>query len=275
MAKKTKSNSKKLNNNKYNSKLSIFFLVLAIISFLAAGSILCLNAYKSHASKIEDDAAAKQAIDIIDSYTNDKSIKVLDKKELGKKIVEGLQQTYKNDKVTGLLEGGPLISPYPIIGTKSIDDENYWLRHDLQGNWTWDGTLFTDFKADPNFDNWNTTIFGHRMKNLHMFGTFRYFENQEEYNNMVKEGKDIFTLSSAQGKKKYKVASVIMTQLYDRTFFRVDKDKKWVKDNLAKSVVNTNINQDEVINAKSFITLVTCTNESGPNRTILLCYQVD
>lgn len=274
MAKKTKSNRKKL-NNKNNSKLSVFFLVLAIISFLAAGTIFGLNAYKSHASKVEDDATAKQAIDIIDSYTNDSAIKVLDKKKLGEKIVEGLHQTYGNDRVTGLLEGGPLISPYPIIGTKSIDDENYWLRRDLQGNWTWDGTLFTDFKADPNFDNWNTTIFGHRMKNLHMFGTFRYFENQEEYDNLVEEGKDVFTLSSAQGKKKYKVASVIMTQLYDRTFFRVDKDKQWLKDNLEKSVVNTNINKDEVLNAKSFITLVTCTNESGPNRTILLCYQVD
>lgn len=263
-----------MKDKKTKSKLSMFFLVLSIIFFISSGALFGKQVLESYLSKAQADASAENAINIIDNYTKGNKAKSIDKDEMGKKIVAGLQKAYNHKSVTGMLEGGPLISAYPIIGTKSYEDEDYWLRHELDGKWTWDGTLFTDCNADPNFGSWNTTIFGHRMKSLHMFGTFRYFENQAEYDDLKKNGKDIFTLTSYYGKRKYKVASVIMTQLYDRSFFISDKNEDWLKDKLGQSVVNTGINQDEVLKAKSFLTLVTCTNASGPNRTILICYQI-
>lgn len=252
-----------------------FLLLVPISLFIISAGILIVSFYNSAVAKASANSLGEQAIELNKVYTSPDRLTKINSEDLGKKIVQNLQQTYNNDQVVALIEGKALVSPYPIIGSASPDDDDYWIRRNLNGDWTWEGTLFTDYNNNPDFSGWNTTVFGHRMKDNQMFGPFRYFENQEDFDKMKAEGKDIFTITSAQGKKSYKVAAVIMTQLYDRSYFRVNKDIDWLKQELNKSVVNTGYSEVEVLNAKHYLTLSTCTEASGPNRTILICYQLE
>lgn len=252
-----------------------FLLVLSIALVLSSVFLFGKDAYNSYATKNKADTAAAKAIEINKTYTS--KIKILDgtsKEELGRKIVENLREVYGSKKVIALIESPVLVSAYPIIGSDNKADDDYWLRHNFDGQWVWEGELFSDYNVAKDFSSWNTTIFGHRMKNGQMFGSFKNFENQESFDKAKSEGKDIFTITSAQGKKDYKIASVIMRDFYDRSFFRVEEDKEWLQQALDDSVIDTNYSE-EALYADHYLTLSTCTEASGPNRTIVICYEID
>lgn len=259
---------------KIHKILPKFLLSLSVISIFTAVGIFGKQAYHSWKVKNSADALAAEAIELNKAYTSPKILKTLDPKELGKKIVQNLKDSYGEEKVIAMIEGPALVSAYPIIGSTSPEDDAYWLRHDLNGKWTWEGTLFNDYNNNQDFSDWNNTIFGHRMKDTQMFGIFKYFENQEDFDKMQSEGKDIFTITSFQGKRSYKVAAVIMSQFYNREYFRIDEDREWLRKQLDNSIIDSH-NKDEAMVSDQYLTLSTCTEASGPNRTILICYEIE
>lgn len=57
---------------------------------------------------------------------------------------------------------------YPIVQSK---DNDYYLRRLLDGTYNQGGTIFMDYRNNKNFEDYNTIIYGHNMKNNTMFGT--------------------------------------------------------------------------------------------------------
>ena len=55
------------------------------------------------------------------------------------------------------------------------NDNDFYLHHDMYGNPNSNGALFMDFRNHGNFQDPNTIIYGHNMRNGSMFHNIRYF----------------------------------------------------------------------------------------------------
>lgn len=67
---------------------------------------------------------------------------------------------------------------YPVVQS---EDNSYYLRRLLNGEYNANGTLFLDYRNASDFSDFNSVIYGHHMKNEAMFGTLVKYKEQEYY----------------------------------------------------------------------------------------------
>lgn len=64
---------------------------------------------------------------------------------------------------------------YPIV---RCDDNDYYIHRDLDGNYLFEGTLFTDALNEEPFNDPNTIIYGHFMYSGSMFGSLNKYQDE-------------------------------------------------------------------------------------------------
>lgn len=67
---------------------------------------------------------------------------------------------------------------YAVVQT---DNNEYYLTHDLNKNYSKAGTVFVECLNTPSFDDFNTILYGHNMKNGSMFGQLKKYKNENYY----------------------------------------------------------------------------------------------
>ncbi|MCH5317449.1 MAG: class B sortase [Eubacterium sp.] len=67
---------------------------------------------------------------------------------------------------------------YPVV---QADDNDYYLRRDLHGEYLKTGTLFADYRCPAVGTGQNHIIYGHNMKNASMFGTLVNYKEQKYF----------------------------------------------------------------------------------------------
>ncbi len=67
---------------------------------------------------------------------------------------------------------------YPVV---QAEDNDRYLRKNLDGKYARGGTLFLDYQNAPDFSDWNTFLYGHNMQNETMFGTLKYYKDQDYF----------------------------------------------------------------------------------------------
>ena len=72
--------------------------------------------------------------------------------------------------------GSPI--DYPVMKTT---DNNYYLNHLPDGTINVNGALFIDRNNAPDFSDQITVIYGHNMRSEKMFGSLKWYRNQEYY----------------------------------------------------------------------------------------------
>jgi len=65
---------------------------------------------------------------------------------------------------------------YPIL--QHPEKADYYLTHDTKGNKVTAGSIFTQYYNNKDFNDNNTVIYGHNMKNGSMFKTLHYYEDE-------------------------------------------------------------------------------------------------
>jgi len=87
----------------------------------------------------------------------------------------------QNSDVIGwiYLEGTPL--NYPIVCRPN--DNEYYLDHVFTGAQNEYGSIFVDYRNTQPFNEWNTVVYGHNMKDGSMFGIIDEYSAQEFYEN--------------------------------------------------------------------------------------------
>jgi len=90
-----------------------------------------------------------------------------------------------NQSVIDLLAKYPDTIGWLTIPNTSIDypfvqsnDNDYYLRRDINSSYALAGTLFLDYRCEKDFTSRNTIIYGHHMKNGSMFGTLKAFADK-------------------------------------------------------------------------------------------------
>ena len=65
---------------------------------------------------------------------------------------------------------------YPVVqGT----DNDYYLTHAWNGTWTSVGSIFMDYRCSADFTDFNTILYGHRMKDGSMFAALKYYRKAD------------------------------------------------------------------------------------------------
>lgn len=63
---------------------------------------------------------------------------------------------------------------YPLVKT---DDNSYYLNHDYKKSYSAVGAIFMEQACSPDFSDFNTIIYGHRMNNGSMFAGLKYYKS--------------------------------------------------------------------------------------------------
>lgn len=156
---------------------------------------------------------------------------------------------------------------YPVMW-KQYDNE-FYLKHDYQGNESRSGAIFADGWVSPNFySNKNMVLYGHNMKNGSMFHSVKTWCNKPDIKALVKTSQiEIYT---REGLYIYNILSYYI----DDTFFYDQKDFGSDAEYLEflSKVYNKSYNKSgREYDADSRIcTLITCTNGSdGDSRYVV------
>lgn len=151
---------------------------------------------------------------------------------------------------------------YPVVQS---NDNTYYLKKDINKNYLPSGSIFLDFRNN-NFEDENTVIYGHYMRNNTMFGELKNFKNKEFFD---KDNK--INIEIAGGKiLEYEIFSVYTTDSSDNyittSFNSQDEYKQFLDKVKDKSLHKTNldVNTDDKI-----LTLSTCSYEYEDARTVI------
>lgn len=110
--------------------------------------------------------------DVID--TNEATPEIIEEYTPKYDVAE-LQATYPN--AWGILEK-PDGTAFPIAETNSREEEDYYLKHTLDGNYSVSGTVFLDHQNDKDMNNQVSRIWGHNLLGANMLGNLTEYQNQ-------------------------------------------------------------------------------------------------
>ena len=65
---------------------------------------------------------------------------------------------------------------YPVL---QAEDNQYYLKHTWQKEKNGGGSIFMECTCTPDFSDFRTILYGHRMRNDSMFGTLKYYAEQD------------------------------------------------------------------------------------------------
>ena len=151
---------------------------------------------------------------------------------------------------------------YPIVQGK---DNLFYLDKDINKNYLSSGSIFMNY-LNHGFNDENTVLFGHHMRNKTMFAQLKKYKEKEFF-----YGNNDIVIEVENGKVlKYKVFSAYVTDAKDNyiktNFDDKDQYKEFLEDIKNKSQYKSDIDVNE--NDK-FITLSTCSYEFNDARMVV------
>lgn len=151
---------------------------------------------------------------------------------------------------------------YPVVQAK---DNAYYLRRLTDGTWNMAGTLFMDYRNQPEFSDWNSLIYGHNMKDRSMFATLLDYQDQAFY-----EAHPVWYLMTPQQDYKLKLVAGYTTSA-DSSAYRIAEDQE-ERDMLVQKAVSasTFVSNVEVADTDRLVTLSTCSYEYADARYVVL-----
>lgn len=151
---------------------------------------------------------------------------------------------------------------YPIV---QGNDNNYYLRRLLNGEYNINGTIFLDYRCQSDFRDFNSIIYGHHMKSGEMFGSLPNYKDQEYYD----EHPVMYLLTPEQNYKIELVAGYITpsdSDIYSLPNTAEEK-KTFLEHALQESTFVSSVSVNET---NSFITLSTCSYEYENARYVVV-----
>ncbi len=161
-----------------------------------------------------------------------------------------------NSDITGwiYIEAIPDIN-YPICRG---EDNDFYLHRTFEKSYLFSGSIFEDYNNSPYFDDPNTIIYGHNMKNGSMFAKLKYLKDAEK----LTENPYMWILTP-DGNYRYKIFSVFDTPYNSDTYSQFTGSGVIVKDWAEKMKKQSYVPIDmEVSGDDLYVTLSTCTNDS-------------
>ena len=147
---------------------------------------------------------------------------------------------------------------YPVV--KGTDNDQY-LHMTYEKNYNFAGTIFVDYENGRDFNDCNTLVYGHNMKNGSMFGHLKKFtEDEKLYNN-----DRYFWILTPDKNYRYEIISAYTTGVNSDTYTLFKGPGEEFEEYLKKIKSYSDIKTEdtELTIKDKIVTLSTCTgNES-------------
>lgn len=145
---------------------------------------------------------------------------------------------------------------YPIL--QSSNDNTYYLNHTIDGEEKKEGAIFTENYNTKTFEDPNTVIYGHDMKNGSMFQSIHKYMDRSFFDN----NRDIVIYMPNQI-FRYKIFAAYLTDnrhlLMNYNFWSKDEYQQYLNSIFSMRDMNAFIDTSmEVTNEDKIITLSTC-----------------
>lgn len=174
--------------------------------------------------------------------------------------------TDQNNECVGWLSINGTSISYPIM--QSLADHQKYLSRDFNGNYSFNGTPFLDYRCS--LDSENMIIYGHHMNDGSMFGGLMNYENKS-----YRDSHPTIIFDTKSGVRKYTVFSVIKTSVNDDWYKFVSAESA---EKFCKRVAYANEHSLYSTGLKpsmyhKLLTLSTCTNASDDERLLVIAYE--
>jgi sortase B len=163
---------------------------------------------------------------------------------------EKLQNEYPN--VAGWLYCEDSVINYPIM---KGSDNDYYLHHSYDGSYSSSGALFIDAENLDDFQDYNTIIYGHHMKNGSMFASLSKWAEQDYY-----DSHKVMWLLTPNQNYKIILFSEYTTSAYSDTYRIFREPGEEFSDYLVKSAQYSNFSmpETEIYADSHYVLLSTC-----------------
>lgn len=199
---------------------------------------------------------------------------VADTPEIPKRLPKYQKMKEQNPDFEGWIIADGTNVDYPMVQT--VDDPEYYLYRDFQGNDSKPGTIFLSNVADIYEPSDVITVFGHNMKDGTMFGSIRRYEDSQ-----FLEEHDRIWIDSLEGRREFQVTHVMKIRVnvagqedsfpyYDYSNFESKSAyKNFIEQCNAHSIYDTGKN---VRYGDKFVILSTCeyTYQDGSGRLVVM-----
>lgn len=171
-----------------------------------------------------------------------------------------------NSQVVGWVEVPSVGISYPVV---QGEDNDYYLDHAFNDEFSWSGAIFLDWRNSPSFDDPHTVIYGHHMNDGSMFASLLEYDSEDFYREQAENNNNYFYIYLENEVQVYQIFSVCDVTFDDnRDTFRLVSDSFSLQDYLdainAVKLYDTGItaDTDDIVT-----TLYTCQNgSSNPER---------
>ena len=173
--------------------------------------------------------------------------------------------------VYGWIQMPGLDVSYPVV---QGPDNDYYLYRMVDGAENNAGSIFVEQSNGAKFQDANTILYGHNMKNGSMFANLTKYRNLDFYKqNPTLEFSTLYKSST------YKVFSVFVLNaskeddngyIYNisrKNFLDDDDFNSWADEAYQRSLINTGV---DVVNGDNIITLVTCVYDFDDARLVVM-----
>lgn len=194
----------------HQKKINIYnlLILLCIMVFIGIAAYFYFLFIQSNSNEEISEAVKELIVEETTEKENNEAI------NLDYYIIDGVpvQEKYKdiylkNKDFVGWITIDDTEIDYPVVQT--LDDEEYYLRRDFEGNYNIAGTLFLDRQSSFKLPSDNMIMYGHHMHNGTMFKGLLKYEDEDYY----KEHKYI-TFDTINGNATYEVIAAYRTQIY-------------------------------------------------------------
>lgn len=164
-----------------------------------------------------------------------------------------------NQDIIGWIYIPDTVIDYPIVLGK---DNDYYLDRSFLKKKNRAGSIFMNYPNSENFDDFNTTLFGHNMKAGTMFHELISYQEQEFF-----DTHDTIYVYTPYDILEYKVASVYIAKATDDYWYATIKDKAdFAKRANKKSIIESEF---DITKESKILTLSTCTYEFKDARFVV------
>ena len=167
---------------------------------------------------------------------------------------------------------------YPIV--QGIDNDHY-LEFAYTGEYSISGSIFLDYRQNPEMTDKNSFIYGHSMKNGTMFGMLRKLDGTKYFNTAVENNDIRFFIYLKDTVQIYEMIAIVDTtqadtpELFDVNYpIANDEESGRAYIDLVMSKAHKTTGVTPKWDDK-FVTLYTCQNATGPERHLVIGRLVD
>ena len=148
------------------------------------------------------------------------------------------------------------------------NDNEYYLKHDFNKNYNYNGWVYGDYRDDFKYFGTNTILYAHNMTNRTMFGSLVWCLKESWYKN---EENHYIKLSTPYSNTVWKIFSIYTIKpevYYLKTYFSSDEEhQEFLNTILKRSIYDFKL-EEELSTDNKILTLSTCSDD-GTKRVVI------